>query len=107
VEGAVVALFSPHCQPCKERAPEFAAYASDRSSLAEPAIAVVVGSPAESTDMVQLLSPVAKVINGDAATEVAAAFRTDSYPSFYRMGPAGTVAASGHGMSVLPIGAAA
>ncbi|MEU4712598.1 hypothetical protein AB0F73_02875 [Micromonospora purpureochromogenes] len=107
VQGSVVAFFSPHCQPCKERAPEFAAYAAGRPAGAEPTLAVVVAGAAESAEMTALLSPVAEVVTGAAAERVAAAFRTDSYPSFYVMGATGTVSASGHNLSVLPVAAAA
>ncbi|MGB2568610.1 TlpA family protein disulfide reductase [Micromonospora citrea] len=107
VPGSVVAFFSPSCQPCKERAPEFAAYAAGRPPGAEPTVAVVVASEAEAEEMTALLSPVTEVVTGAAAEKVAAAFRTESYPSFYVMGATGTVSAGGHNLSVLPVAAAA
>jgi len=106
VDGAMVAFFSPSCQPCQERLPEFLDRAGAVPSDRRQAYAVVVGEPQDTAEMVARLNPVVRVLTGDAAAPMVEAFGADTFPALYRMAPGGVVAASGHGLSVYPVLAA-
>jgi hypothetical protein len=103
-EGAMVAFFSPSCQPCQERLPEFL----ERAAAAPAdAFAVVVGDEAETAEMVAKLRPAVRVLTGSAAEPMIKAFDADTFPALYRMADGGVVAASGHSVTVYPVLAAA
>jgi len=103
-DGAMVAFFSPSCQPCQERLPEFL----DRAAAVPgDAFAVVVGDEAETAEMVAKLRPVVRVLTGSAAEPMIEAFDADTFPALYRMAAGGVVGASGHTMTVYPVLAAA
>jgi len=106
-EDTMVGFFSPQCQPCRDRVPEFIALLESVPASERKAIAVVIGDRSSTSEMVAQLAPVARVITGEQAEPVVKAFDTVSYPALYRMGNDGLVAASGHGMSVFPVLAAA
>ena len=97
---AVVAFFSPNCRPCRERMPEFAAYAKGLAGGDTPVVAAVTGDESEGAELIAGLRPVADVVVGEEAVRLATAFGVQGYPSFYLMEENGRVAASGHGLSV-------
>jgi thiol-disulfide isomerase/thioredoxin len=90
VIGAVVAFLSPNCKPCKASLPDLL-----RVAEAEPVVAVVVGDPADMADMVEKLSPVARVVTEEPFGPVSTAFAVRSFPTFGKVGPDGTLAAAG------------
>jgi hypothetical protein len=99
---SVVGFFSPTCQPCKERVPEFVGYAGAHPDGRARAYAVVIGKADETAGMVTTLSAVATVLTGEDCEAMVQAFGVEGYPAFYHLGAGAVVAASGHGMSVLP-----
>jgi thiol-disulfide isomerase/thioredoxin len=106
-KGAAVGFFSPQCQPCRDRVPEFIAFLESVPADGRQAVAVVIGDRADTAEMVAQLRPVARVVTGEAAEPIVKAFDTKGYPALYRMGDDGLIAASGHGMAVFPALAAA
>lgn len=106
-EDTVVGFFSPQCQPCRDRVPEFISLLESVPAAERKALAVVIGDRSDTSEMVAQLVPVARVITGKEAEPIVKAFDTKSYPALYRMGDDGLIAASGHGMSVFPALAAA
>lgn len=90
VTGALVAFLSPNCKPCKASLPEVL-----RLAAAGPVVAVVVGDPADVTDMVAQLSPVARVLTEEPFGPVSEAFGVRSFPTFVKVSPDGTLAAAG------------
>ncbi|QVQ52446.1 redoxin domain-containing protein [Spiractinospora alimapuensis] len=86
---ALVGFFMPGCGPCHEWVPRFAAAAADPES--PPTMAVVVGGPEESTEMVATLSEVTHVIVEDTHGPVAKAFAVQAFPVMCRTGDDGTV----------------
>jgi thiol-disulfide isomerase/thioredoxin len=90
VAGALVAFLSPNCKPCKASLPQLLHLAA-----AGPVVAVVVGDPADMTDMVARLSPVARVLTEEPFGPVSTAFAVRSFPTFVKVGRDGTLAAVG------------
>ncbi|WP_018353331.1 TlpA family protein disulfide reductase [Longispora albida] len=99
--GPVLAgFFSPTCQPCKERVPEFAAYAK---SFAGPVLAVAVGRADEVTELAGQLSAIAShvVVQESDREGIALAFGVHGFPALCVVED-GRVVASGYQMEDLP-----
>jgi protein-disulfide isomerase len=76
----LVGFFSPHCEPCRERLPEFVAHAAQRPG---GVLAVVVaGSPGEAAEAVDQLRPVATVVVEPDQGPVQKAFGVTGFPAF-------------------------
>jgi len=78
-DRALVGFFSPHCEPCRERLPEFVAHAAQRAG---GVLAVVAGSPEEAAEAVDQLRPVATVVVEPDQGPVQKAFRVTGFPAF-------------------------
>ncbi|SEL42906.1 TlpA family protein disulfide reductase [Nonomuraea pusilla] len=93
-ERPLVGFFSPHCAPCKERLPLFAEHAASRPGGAGEVLAVVVGTPEETSDVVAQLLPVATVVVEPDQGPVQRAFGVSGFPAFVLLED-GVVGASG------------
>ncbi|MBL1093450.1 MULTISPECIES: TlpA family protein disulfide reductase [Streptomyces] len=88
-EETVVAFFSPNCEPCKEKLPQFAEYVRTRPGGRSRALAVVVGEGDAGAPFVTALSPIAHVVVEGQNGPLNSAFRTTSYPTVVRVAPDG------------------
>lgn len=100
----LVGFFSPTCQPCKERLPEFLEVAPDVPGGRQQVLAVAVGGEQECANLVADLAPVARVVVEPPSAEgpVSQAFKTSSYPTFGVL-EGRRVVASGHELASLPV----
>ncbi|MFC3890487.1 TlpA family protein disulfide reductase [Lentzea rhizosphaerae] len=99
VSGALVGFFSPNCEPCKERMPQFIEYATRYSGKV---IAVAAGGAEETADIVARLGEVAEVFVEDIGDPLHTALGATGYPAVAIIGDDGVVVASGWEMSALP-----
>ncbi|MBB5874262.1 thiol-disulfide isomerase/thioredoxin [Allocatelliglobosispora scoriae] len=101
-DGTLVGFFSPGCAPCRERLPEFVAYAAELGG-ADRVFAVVVSDVAsEATETIDQLAGVARVVLEKDEGPVAAAFGVKGFPAVGLVNADGTVVASGSMLSGLP-----
>lgn len=99
----LVGFFSPGCEPCKERMPQFIEYATRFEGRV---IAVAAGGADEVADMVVRLGEVAEVVIEEDGGAVHRAFGASGYPALCLVDGGKTVLASGWEMSALPVPAA-
>ncbi|MEU0484001.1 hypothetical protein ABZ260_33065 [Streptosporangium sp. NPDC006013] len=90
----LVGFFSPHCQPCKERLPEFIEHATSRPGGRDAVLAVAVGAEEETAELVELLRPVATIVVEPDRGPVQQAFAVTGFPAFVLV-EGGVVVASG------------
>ncbi|MGW6934543.1 TlpA family protein disulfide reductase [Lentzea sp. NPDC054927] len=100
VSGALVGFFSPNCEPCKERVPQFIEYATGHRGKV---IAIAAGDPDEVADLVVRLGEVAEVVVEEMGGPLHTAFGTTGYPAVCLVDDDSTVVASGWEMSALPV----
>ena len=100
VAGALVGFFSPGCEPCKERMPQFIEYATGHRGKV---IAIAAGPAEEVADMVVRLGEVAEVVVEEMGGPLHNAFGTTGYPAVCLVSDDSTVVASGWEMSALPV----
>ncbi|MBB5857683.1 TlpA family protein disulfide reductase [Amycolatopsis umgeniensis] len=96
---ALVGFFSPGCEPCKERMPQFIEYAT---RFEGKVVAIAAGSEEETADMVVRLGEVAEVILELDGGVVHKAFGASGYPALCLVNGDRTMLASGWEMSALP-----
>jgi hypothetical protein len=99
VNGALVGFFSPNCEACKERLPEFIEYATGHHGKV---IAVAAGDADEIADLVVRLGEVAEVVVEKMGGPLHTAFGTEGYPAMCVVDDDSTVVGSGWEMSALP-----
>ena len=97
--GALVGFFSPDCEACKERMPQFIEYATGHRGKV---IAVAAGDAEEVADLVVRLGEVAEVVVEKLGGPLHTAFGTEGYPAVCLVDDDSTVVASGWEMSALP-----
>ncbi|KZB86107.1 TlpA family protein disulfide reductase [Amycolatopsis regifaucium] len=97
---ALVGFFSPGCEPCKERMPQFIEYAT---RFEGKVVAIAAGSEEETADMVVRLGEVAEVVIEAEGGDVHRAFGAGGYPALCLIDRDRTVLASGWEMSALPV----
>jgi len=78
-------FFSPNCGPCKERLPSFIEYAAARPGGRDAVLAVAVGTPEETAELVERLQPVATVVREPDQGPVQKAFAVAGFPAFVLM----------------------
>jgi thiol-disulfide isomerase/thioredoxin len=100
VAGVLVGFFSPNCEPCKERMPQFIEYATGHPGKV---LAVAAGPADEVADMVVRLGEVAEVVVEEMGGPLHNAFGTTGYPAVCLVDDDKTVVASGWEMSALPV----
>jgi hypothetical protein len=94
----LVGFFSPRCEPCRERLPAFVAHAAARPRGRRGVLAVVVGTPNETADVVRELSPVATVVVEPDQGPIQRAFAVTGFPAFVLVED-GIVAASAYDLT--------
>lgn len=97
-ERALAGFFSPHCEPCKERLPEFVSYAAARPATDGAVLAVVVGDEHESAAVVDELRKVATVVLEAEEGPIQQAFGVTGFPAFVALAD-GRVAASDYNLA--------
>jgi hypothetical protein len=100
--STVVAFLAADCKGCHEQLPGFLAWA--RGQDRQRVLAVVSGHDGAPNDLVEQLTPVARVVLEDAKPPVARAFGVRSYPRFCVLGPDATLSAVVSAVSRLPVG---
>lgn len=98
--ATLVGFFSPHCEPCRERLPQFVAYATGFDGAV---VAVAAGDPTETADLVAELAGVAEVVVQAENGPLEKAFGVQGYPALCLLEPGGRVVASGYGLDSLPV----
>ncbi len=78
-EPTLVGFFTPGCPPCEALLPRFVSAAHRWRDMSRQVLAVVAPGPADDT-YVQRLAPVARVVVGEHASTVAAAFEVRGFP---------------------------
>ncbi|MFH0518504.1 thioredoxin domain-containing protein [Streptomyces sp. M41] len=79
----VVAFFSPTCGPCKEKLPKFVEYARTVPGGRDRVLAAVAADrddAAAAEPMVSALAPVARVLAGEDAEQLAEACKVQGFP---------------------------
>ncbi|MBF8191044.1 TlpA family protein disulfide reductase [Nonomuraea sp. K274] len=87
--AGLVGFFSTTCPACVQRLPKFTDLAAEHTDV----IAVVVGEPGETTEMINTLRPVARVFTERHGESLTTAFAVHGYPATCRIDDAGTVLA--------------
>ncbi|MFG6192716.1 hypothetical protein [Nonomuraea sp. JJY05] len=100
-EQTLVAFFSQGCSACEDKLPEFVSQAGAVPGGRDRVLAVVSGEPAQMTETLDALSPVARVVAGQQAAPVIDAFAVRAFPTFSLV-EAGTVLASDNDLARLP-----
>ena len=95
----LVGFFSPGCEPCEERIPEFIRY-HERTGV--EALAIVVGDEAEGRSHLTNLAGHVDVVVEPRDGTFATAFQVTSYPALCLVDPAGVVLAGGNTFDDLP-----
>jgi hypothetical protein len=100
----LVGFFSPGCDACRDRLPDFAAarvFGPDRS------LAIVMGGAVSASDYLPSLTPVARVVPDDPDGPLISAFAITTVPSFFVVDADGRVVAGGVTLDGLPVAAVA
>jgi thiol-disulfide isomerase/thioredoxin len=88
-DDALVAFFSPTCQPCKEKLPHFVEFARNLPRGRDQVLATVIGDAELADELVTALQPVARVVVESGDGTVATAFKVKAYPTVLRVAPDG------------------
>lgn len=97
----LVGFFSPDCEPCKERLPEFLHVAAQRPGGRDEVLAVIVASQAQAGDLLGRLSPVSRVVVESEQGEVQQAFGVKGFPAFLLIDDGSVIASDFNLASVL------
>jgi thiol-disulfide isomerase/thioredoxin len=104
-DKVLIGFFSPGCAPCEALVPEFADRAA-RLGGRDHVLAVVIAIPGrDPAQYLRRLEAVARVVVEEPGGAIAAAFRTNSFPSVYLLDVAdgaGVIMASGVNLTNLP-----
>jgi hypothetical protein len=103
--STVVAFLAADCSACHDQLPHLLTWARghDRHHL----VAVVDAHGGDPGDLVERLTPVARVVSDAGESSIARAFGVRSYPRFFVLGAGATVSDIAGRVSRLPAGAAA
>jgi hypothetical protein len=83
--AGLISFFTPDCQPCEERLPEFVRAAEREPSGRAGVVAVVVGEPTQAGPMTRALAPVARVFTEMPGGALTTAFRVSGFPATCRL----------------------
>jgi hypothetical protein len=101
--GALVGFFSPACEPCRERMPEFVAHARALGLAADRVLAVLVGDWADVAALATELADAARVAVEPPDGPLQRAFDVRGLPAICLLDDAGTVVASGTDLVTFPV----
>jgi thiol-disulfide isomerase/thioredoxin len=99
---ALVGFFAPGCGPCKERVPEFAAYAEAVSGAGQYTLAVVVGSGEDVREFAGGLGDASRVVVEAPGGPVSTAFGVHGFPALCALDDTGAIVATGTTLDRLP-----
>ena len=83
--AGLVSFFTPDCQPCEKRLPEFVRAAEREPSGRAGVLAVVVGDPIHAEPLTRALAPVARVFTEMPGGALSTAFRVSGFPATCRL----------------------
>ena len=95
----LVGFFLPDCPPCRERLPEFLAYAV---RFPGDVVSVAVGDEAETDALAKRLAPAGEVVVEPAQGPMGGAFQVGGYPALCLVEPSGRIVATGSTIADLP-----
>ena len=95
----LVGFFLPDCPPCRERLPEFLAYAS---RFPGDVVSVAVGDEAEAAGLAKRLAAVGEVVAEPVQGPMVGAFGVGGYPALCVVEPSGRIVATGSAIADLP-----
>jgi len=98
----LVAFFSPGCEPCEAKLPDFLAYARNIPGGPRQVWAVVTGPADKVGEMVDKLRPVVTTVMDGVDGPVSTAFQTSATPTFCLVDDAGRIAAAEFDFTALP-----
>jgi thiol-disulfide isomerase/thioredoxin len=90
-EQTLVGFFTPGCTPCEDLLPGFLSAAGRWRDLSHPVLAVVAPAPGDDGTYAERLALVARVVVGEDASAVAAAFEVRGFPVVCLVGDGGVV----------------
>ena len=99
---ALLGFFSPGCQSCRDRVPEFLARHLQRPADTGPAVAVITGHDQDSDDMAASLAEHVIVVRQAPGGPLLNAFQVAGYPMVLLLGRDGAVVASGFDFTDFP-----
>lgn len=100
--GRLVGFFSPGCEPCRTKLPDFVAYAAEFPGGRAQVLAVVSGDEQSAADFTGPLTGVARVVVDGSEGPVATAFGVNGFPAWCVQDEHGVVQHSGLGREPLP-----
>lgn len=98
--GSLVGFFSPGCDTCHERVPDFVRAGAE---LSERALAVVVEDGRDPASLVADLGAVATVVLEKPGGALMEAFAVQGFPVFAIVGADGAIRASGYELPLQPV----
>ena len=78
----MVGFFSPTCSACVENMPAYVAHAQAYAGGRDAVLSVVVGSEADTSEMIRQLEPVSRVVRDVEQGDISRAFAIDGYPAY-------------------------
>jgi hypothetical protein len=103
----MVGFFTAHCQPCKERAPQFIERAATLPAGRDQSLAVVIGDDTDAKELAEVLSATVRVVREQPGDAVSGAFKVHGYPALCVLDDQGVIKASGFSFDQLRSGLAA
>lgn len=102
VSATLVGFFSPNCEPCKERVPQFLEYAGQFDGTV---LSIAVGDSglSDTRELATTLGQVGDVVVETENGPVNRAFGVRGYPALCVVAPSGQVVASGYQIDALPV----
>jgi thiol-disulfide isomerase/thioredoxin len=101
----LVGFFSPGCDACRDRLPDFVSAAA--SFGPQRSLAIVMSDAASASDYLPSLTPAARVVLDDPDGPLISAFAITAFPSFFVVGDGGRIVAGGVTLTGLPVAAVA
>ncbi|MEW9534021.1 TlpA family protein disulfide reductase [Microbispora sp. NPDC049125] len=101
--STLVGFFSTDCRHCLPKVPAFVAAARDAAADGVRAIAVVVEGEEKPADLLAALTDDVSVVVESEGGAMVDAFAVAGFPSFFLVGPHGTVTASGLKPELSPV----
>lgn len=101
----LVGFFSGTCKACRDHVRPFLAYVADMRG--GDALAVLSGTAEDTEDLVTALGGGTRVVREAQGGPVASGFDVSVFPSFFLLGPDGTIVASHTSIRLIPGQAAA
>ncbi|WP_327105937.1 TlpA family protein disulfide reductase [Nonomuraea glycinis] len=102
VEGPLlVGFFSTGCPACHEELPRFVEHAGTVPGGREQNLVVISGSADDAADIIEAVSPMARVVVEPVEGPLMTAFSVRGWPSFVLLGQDGTVQAGAGGVATL------